>query len=247
MNAAQHLSDGLAPLVDLLYPPRCPLCGDGLGRQEGLCLDCWGELEIPADPQCISCQAPLPQEHGGPKQCGHCVARAPLHAGIYAATKYNDASRKLILAFKHGRKIALARMLAKMMAARLPEAISDGGKPPLLVPVPLHPLRLWKRGYNQAGLLARELANLDKGELAIDALVRRKMTPSLGGLGQKEREKALNGAILARKSRHLALNGRDVILVDDVLTSGATSDICVSALLKVGARSVRIACFARVL
>uniref|UniRef100_UPI00345C6028 ComF family protein n=1 Tax=uncultured Erythrobacter sp. TaxID=263913 RepID=UPI00345C6028 len=145
--------------------------------------------------------------------------------------------------YKHGRKIALAPLLARLIAPRLPD---HGEAQPLLVPVPLHRWRLWRRGFNQAALLAQELAKLGKGEVIVDALVRGKRTPSLGGLGQKEREAALSGAITARRSRAGQLLGRDVILVDDVLTSGATSNACAEALLKSGARNVRIACFARV-
>lgn len=177
-------------------------------------------------------------------QCLACQAEPPRHLGIYAAAIYNDSSRKLILQFKHGGKIALAQLLGRLMAARLPE--SSGDQVPLLVPVPLHRLRLWQRGFNQAALLARELEKRGKGELLVDGLVRRKRTPSLGGLGRLEREKALRGAIAVRSSRRAIIAERDIVLVDDVYTSGATSEACVAALLDGGARSVRVACFARV-
>lgn len=152
----------------------------------------------------------------------------------------------MVLAFKHGGKIGLAPLLARMIAARLP---ADEGHwpPPLLVPVPLHRWRLWHRGYNQAALLADELSKLGKGELAPDLLLRHKPTPPLGGLGRKARRKALSGAIRINQARLKKVQGRDVILVDDVLTSGATSDACVTMLLKSGVASVRVACFARVL
>ena len=114
------------------------------------------------------------------------------------------------------------------------------------MPVPLHRWRLWQRGFNQAALLARELEKAGRGELVVDALVRRKRTPSLGGLGRIEREKTLANAIEVSESRRRQLRGRHLTLVDDVLTSGATSDACVAALLDAGAASVRIACFARV-
>jgi ComF family protein len=117
----------------------------------------------------------------------------------------------------------------------------------LIVPVPLHRWRLWSRGYNQAALLARELARLGKGEMLVDALHRQKRTPSLGGLGAKARRRALKGAILVTERHRAAIAGRNILLVDDVLTSGATSDACVAALRKAGARTVAIACFARVL
>jgi ComF family protein len=171
----------------------------------------------------------------------------PRHDGISAGTLYNDASRKLILAFKHGGKIALAPMLAKLIAARLPARETDAENAPILIPVPLHRWRLWRRGYNQAALLARELAKLGAGELMVDGLVRSKMTPSLGGLGRSQRERVLAGALAVRSSRAKRIKDRHIILVDDVFTSGATSDACVRALKKAGAKSVRIACFARVL
>lgn len=178
--------------------------------------------------------------------CAPCMASPPRHAGISAATLYNDISRKLVLAFKHGGRIGLAPMLAGLIAARLPP-LAQGQAPPLLVPVPLHRWRLWRRGYNQAALLARELARRGAGELAVDLLARRRATPALGGLGRKARRKALKGAITIRAGAEQRLAGRAVILVDDVLTSGATSEACVAALLKGRAASVHIACFARVL
>lgn len=239
------LKEGLSPVVDLVYPPRCPLCGGAIAAQGGLCPDCWSELEVPGEPSCASCQRPMGSAQAASAgQCHACISDPPKHSGIIAATLYNDASRKLILNFKHGGRIALAPLLARLIAARIGE--DDLSSPPLLVPVPLHRWRLWRRGYNQAALLAGELGRLGKGRLAVDALIRRKRTPSLGGLGRSERERALAGAIEVRTSSMSYLEGRNVILVDDVLTSGATSDACVAALLGAGARSVRIACFARV-
>jgi ComF family protein len=177
------------------------------------------------------------------EQCLDCSAQAPLHSGVIAATLYNDASRKLILSYKHGAKIALAPLLAQLLAARIPDW---DGQPPLLVPVPLHRWRIWRRGFNQAAMLAREIAKRGKGELLVDGLVRTKRTPSLGGLGQEERQSALTGAIGVRLRAVRQISGRGVILVDDVLTSGATSDACARELLDAGASSVRVACFARV-
>jgi ComF family protein len=167
----------------------------------------------------------------------------PKHDGIAAGTLYNDASRKLILAFKHGRRIALADMLAKLIEARLPKLGGDW----LIVPVPLHRTRIWHRGFNQAALLARNLAKAVDQDLVVDGLVRTKRTQSLGGLSKNARARALSGAITVHARRKARLTGANVILVDDVLTSGATSDACVRSLKKGGANKVVIACFARVL
>jgi len=237
------LARSLTPLVDLVFPPRCPLCGEGLSAQTGLCGGCWNELVIPGEPSCALCQRPFADGIADGAICAPCLANPPRHDGIAAGTLYNETSRKLILAFKHGRRIALAPLLARLMAARM----ARFGQGWVMVPVPLHRWRLWQRGFNQAALLARELAKLRDEPVLVDALIRRKPTPTLGGLGRTARARALSGAIAVNSRQTPLLHGAKVILVDDVLTSGATTAACVSALKRAGARQVAIACFARVL
>lgn len=228
MAVVAHLARNMKPLVDLLYPPRCPLCGAALAEQDGLCADCWSLLDIP---ESGSAQT-MPLAGGGA-------------IPVFAATLYNDASRRLVLDYKHGARITHARLLARLIAARLPDPVA-GRAPPLLVPVPLHRWRLWSRGFNQAALLAGELARMGKGEVLVDALLRARRTPSLGGLGRDARDRALAGAIRANPRRAHAITGRDVVLVDDVFTSGATARSCGAVLAQAGARSVAVACFAQV-
>ena len=244
MSARALIADTFSPIVDLIYPPRCPACGSGLASQSGLCAQCWDKLVIPSSPACGACQRPF-KEHG-PEDgaiCAPCLMKPPRHDGIVAATLYTDVSRKLVLSLKHGRRIALAPMLARLMAARLPVAERER----LIVPVPLHRWRLWQRGFNQAALLAREIERLGHGRLMVDGLIRTRRTPSLGGMGAKARRRVLSGAVTVNPRHAADLRGRDVVLVDDVLTSGATSGVCVAALKKAGAASVTICCFARVL
>ncbi|MFM5930835.1 MAG: ComF family protein [Novosphingobium sp.] len=171
------------------------------------------------------------------------MADPPQHDGIAAGTLYNDTSRRLVLAFKYGHRIALAPMLARLMLAKL----ADIGPDWIVVPVPLHRWRLWRRGFNQAALLGREIARVRGSRLLVDGLERKKATPVLGGLGRKARARALSGAIGINPRRMADLRGARILLVDDVLTSGATTDACVAALKRGGASEVRIACFARVL
>lgn len=164
---------------------------------------------------------------------------------VFAATYYNETSRRLVLAYKHGGRIALSRLLARLIAARLPDPV-DGALRPLLVPVPLHRWRLWQRGFNQAALLVHELARLGKGDVVVDALIRHRRTPNLGGLGREQRARALAGAIRLDPARAPCLAGRAVILIDDVLTSGATSRACLAAISGAGPASIAVACFALV-
>ena len=139
MAIAGEIRAGLRPLLNLVYPPRCPACGVALAVQGGLCVDCWGKLEAPEN---------------GPHAAREDAASAG--AQIIAPFVYNDISRDLVLGLKHGGKVSLASLMGQMMAAKLDEA--DADERPLLVPVPLHWMRLWKRGYNQAALLAQEIA-----------------------------------------------------------------------------------------
>lgn len=222
MALAAQLARQFSPLVDLVYPPRCAACGVAIARQDGLCVDCWSKLEVPHETRMEGQSVP-----------------------VYAATFYDETSRRLVLAYKHGGKIALSRLLAGLIAARLPEPV-PGRAPPILVPVPLHRWRMWSRGFNQAGLLVQELARMGRGEAAVAALVRHRRTPQLGGLGRESREHALRGAIRINPSHTQRLAGRDVVLVDDVLTSGATSRACIAAIAAAKPASIAVACFARV-
>lgn len=237
------LSDALAPLVDLVFPPRCPLCGDAIATQTGLCSGCWSTLVVPGEPACTSCSRPFGDGVADGSICAPCLADPPRHDGIAAATLYNEASRKLVLSLKHGSRISLAPMMAGMMAAKLPFLDGDW----LVTPVPLHRWRIWKRGYNQSAELARGICKSCDARLVVDMLERRKATPSLGGLGKKARERVLSGAIALNPRRAGMIKGARIVLVDDVLTSGATSDACVRSLKRGGAAEVIVACFSRVL
>ena len=237
------VADALAPLVDLVFPPRCPLCGEGIASQTGLCAGCWGALVIPGEPACTECSRPFGDGIPEGSTCGPCLSEPPRHDGIAAATLYNDASRKLVLSLKHGNRVSLAPMMAGLMATKLPFLNRDW----LVAPVPLHRWRIWRRGYNQSAELAREICRGTEAPLVVDMLERRKATPSLGGLGKKARKRVLAGSIAVNERRESAIRGASIVLVDDVLTSGATSDACVRSLKRAGAKKVVIACFSRVL
>jgi len=238
-----RLPPPIAAIADLVFPPRCPVCGTALSEHGGLCGGCWSGLVIPGAPACKLCQQPFPAALPEDAICAPCMADPPRHDGIAAATIYNETSRKLVLSFKHGSRIALAPLFARLIVPRLPPLDPDW----LIVPVPLHRWRLWRRGYNQSALLARELAGLTGANAMVDGLLRRRHTPSLAGMGRAARARILIGAIAVNPQRSAAIKGARIVLVDDVMTSGATSNACVSALKRAGAERVVVACIARVM
>ena len=230
------------PIVDFALPPRCPICGVTVVGDNRFCLSCWQQLDFLAKPWCAACGIPLVFEHPGENLCVKCLVDKPDHDGVRAVVRYDDLSALIAMRLKYGTRLGLA----KLIAGHLQKYVADCPEGSIIVPVPLHRWRLWQRGFNQAALLSRELARLGKGEALVDGLERRKATPNLGGLGREARERALAGAIAVNRRRQPRIAGRDVVLVDDVFTSGATARACIAALAEAGARSIAIACFARV-
>lgn len=233
----------LQAIVDFALPPRCPSCGLITAGSNQFCVGCWQQLHFLSEPACATCDLPLPYAHGEGAQCAACLAHPPRHSGIKAAVAYGDISREIALKLKHGGKIGLAKLVADLLRRYLPSHASDA----LLVPVPLHWTRLWRRRYNQSALIAGHLARISGLRLCPDALLRTRRTRALGGLSARERATMVKGAFAINVRQQPLIAGKPIILVDDVYTSGATTDACVAALLKAGASSVTIFCWARVL
>lgn len=228
--------------IDFALPPRCPACGLIVSGEGAFCSTCWSRLEFLAGPACAACGVPLVQDLGADVRCAACLAEPPPHDGVRAAVAYGPVARAVVLKLKHGGRIGMARVIGRYLA-RL--AIVEPQA--LLVPVPLHRWRIWRRGFNQSALLAREIARRTGLDLRIDLIERRKRTPMLGGLGRAARARALRGAFSVPSDRRSALTGRTVLLVDDVYTSGATAGACARVLKRAGAARVIVLCWARVL
>lgn len=244
-------------VVDLALPPRCAACSAIVTAEHlsdvSLCPQCWQTLRFLGDPACARCSLPFETAQGHGALCGGCMADPPPYHGVHAAVAYAPITRTLVLRLKYGRRVALARLMARMMAARI-NAVTfarDGGcgddNRPLLVPVPLHRWRLWGRGFNQAAEITRLLAPLVKADHAVDALHRRRATPPLRGQGRSQRARTVRGAFEVPVRRRAIVAGRRIMLVDDVYTTGATVASCARALLRAGAASVEVATFARVI
>jgi ComF family protein len=233
----------LRRVLDTLLPPSCLACDTPVEDDGQFCLSCFRVANFVAAPMCAQCGVPLP--HGGLAGegglCPRCSTQAPAFTQARAALRYDETAKKLILPFKYADRTEMARGLARLM--RRPGAGMLAAAD-VLVPVPLHKARLRARRYNQAALLARELARLTGRRCVPDGLLRHKHTAPLEGLNVAQRQAELEGAIVLRPGFRVA--GLYVLVVDDVMTSGTTADACAQALLAAGARRVDVLTAARV-
>ena len=227
-------------LRDAIYPPQCLACDARVMEAGALCTACWLEAPFVRGLACEGCGVPLPGEEAEAAHCDDCHrVHRPWGRGR-TAFLYAGAARRMALQLKHGDRLDLAKPLGGWMAAR---AGDIAGPDTLVAPVPLHRWRLLKRRYNQSALLGAEVARRLGADWCPDLLVRTRRTPSLGGLGIEEREAALRGAIAPHPCR--SAEGRDVLLVDDVMASGATLAAAARAALAAGARRVDVVTLAR--
>jgi ComF family protein len=223
-------------LLDFALPPRCGGCGEVIDEVGAFCADCWSRSAWLGNAGCQRCGLPLAGTEI--ETCGRCMADPPKLDRMRAAVAYDELPRSIALRLKYGRKVALARTMARYMEPLR----SDWHEDALIVPVPLHRWRLWQRGFNQSALVARELARLWGMRSEPAALRRNKRTRPLKGLNHSQRRKAVSGAFEACPS----VKGRDIILIDDVLTSGSTAEACARALRRAGAGRIELICWARV-
>lgn len=234
-------------LVDLVLPPRCAGCAMIVASDSGFCPDCWQRLDFLTGPACARCDTPFEQAQGEGAYCGACIADPPPYVRVRVPLAYGPLPRRVVLRLKYGRRLGFARLMARLMLTVLPDGDQRSGDPWLLVPVPLHRWRLWTRGFNQSVEVARHLARSTGLPLAAEALVRRKPTPPLRGLGRRARARTVRGAFAVPAAQRDVIAGQAILLVDDVFTSGATTAACARALLGAGALRVEVAAFARVI
>ncbi len=233
-------------LVNAILPARCLGCGVVVGGQGMLCPACWGEIDFLAPPLCACCGAPFEfalDEPGDERTlCGACLRERPDYERARAVFRYDEESCRLVLGFKHGDRLHGARAFGRWMARAGAELAAAAD---LIAPVPLHWTRLFRRRYNQAAILALAVARETAKPVLPDLLLRVKRTPSQGRMSPSERRRNIRGAFVVKTLHAARIRERRVLLIDDVLTTGATANACTRALLRAGARAVDVLTLAR--
>lgn len=238
----------LAKTRDVILPPQCPGCRDIVEAPDTLCGTCWARLRLIGPAVCDACGMPFPHEQEAPL-CASCAGRRPPFQRARSAVVYDDASRDLILAFKHADRTETATLFAHWMARAAPNLLDEAD---VIVPVPLDRRRLFDRRYNQAALLAQRLERLSGVPCLLDGVERIKPSPPLGKhkggkrMSRSERRRNVAGAFRVCETAKPDLHGRRILVVDDVYTTGATAWAMARSLLRAGSGAVDVLTVARV-
>jgi len=243
LNACRHSWKLVSRLaLDIALPTLCVACREPVDG-EGVCAECWAKLSFIAPPFCPRLGIPFVYDPGPELLSMEAIANPPAYARARAAVRYDDVARTLVHALKYQDRTDLAPAMGRWMARAGRELLAEAD---VLVPVPLHWRRAWGRRYNQSGALARIIERQAGVRLACEALRRVRPTEQQIGLSRSQRASNVQGAFKVASDRGADIQGRRVVLVDDVLTSGATADACARALLRARAASVDVLVFARV-
>jgi ComF family protein len=246
-SARAHIGGGLRAglrlLLDVALPPLCPSCREPLGGGVGLCAACWSKLSLTEPPYCARLGIPFTYDPGPGLLSMEAIANPPSYDRARAAVRYDDIARALVHRFKYGDRLDLAPMMGRWMT-RAGRELLDGAD--ALIPVPLHWRRLWARRFNQSAALAGAISLLAGLPVLHGAVQRVRATPQQVGLSKSERAENVQGAFKVDPARKAEIAGKRLVVVDDVLTSGATTEACTRALLRAGAGHVDVLVFARV-
>jgi len=228
--------------LDIALPTLCVSCREPVDG-EGVCAACWAKLSFIAPPHCPKLGIPFVYDPGPDMLSMEAIADPPAYARARAAVRYDEVARTLVHALKYQDRTDLAPTMGRWMA-RAGRELLDGAD--MLIPVPLHWRRAWHRRYNQSGALARAIQDTSGVKLRGDLLARVRATEQQVGLSRAQRASNVQGAFEVSRERRGEVAGRRVIVIDDVLTSGATLDACARALLRAKAAQVDVLVFARV-
>jgi len=230
-------------LADLLYPPRCVACGAATAEAHALCPRCWSGIAFIERPFCERLGTPFAVDIGGLLLSPAAIAEPPVFGRARAVARFDGAVREMVHRLKYGDRMDLAEAMGRMMVRAGGEILAGAD---VLVPVPLHRMRLFMRRFNQAAALARVISRLTGVPWEAEVLRRVRRTRPQTGLTRLQRAGNLQGAFAVPADRRAHVEGRTVVLVDDALTTGATANAASRALLRAGAQQVDVLAFARV-
>lgn len=233
----------LAGLADIALPPQCLSCGRPLATHGALCPACWGKLRLIEQPYCVRLGTPFPYDPGEDSVSLEALADPPPFDRCRAVALFDDVSRSLVHGLKYRDHLELAAWMGEWMARAGTELTAEAD---IILPVPLHPRRLWWRRSNQSALLAAEIGRRSGRRVETTALLRVRATEQQVGLTADQRDRNVRGAFRVHPKAKTALAGRRVLLVDDVYTTGATVKAAARTLLRAGASAVDVLVFARV-
>lgn len=234
-------------MVDLIYPPVCPICFRRLTAEDHeVCYECAAQLEPVVQWQCERCGAQgIERTPEAGRRCHLCPPQDASWRGAWSVTGYGNVPARCVQLFKYHGRFEMGRLMARLMAGRLADSMASmGGRLDVIAPVPLHLVRRWTRGFNQSELLAGALAMQSGLPMDRRLLRRKRYTRRQALMARERRQENVAGAFALRRGRDV--NGKGILLVDDVVTSGYTINECARVLREAGAREVWVACFARV-
>lgn len=232
-------------LIDFILPPRCINCGEIVGENNSLCVDCFNKIRFISKPYCQICGTPFESTDDLSQNiCGKCLSKKRKQFTLErSAFIYDDSSKNILLSLKFRDKISYAPTIAKLMTQAGADIFQEN--PDLIIPVPLHYMRLLKRKYNQSALLAGEISKLTGIKTDLFSLKRCKNTTPQVKFAGKERVKNVRGAFIVKDTKNI--KGKSVVLIDDVMTTGSTLKECAIALKKAGAKKIYALTAARTL
>lgn len=234
----------VSTVIGLIYPPTCVSCGAATGQPHALCAACWSGLRLIERPYCDRLGTPFALDLGvGRLLSPGAIAEPPAFGRARAVALYEGKARDLVHRLKYNDRLDLARTMSRMMASAGRELLDEAE---LILPVPLHGSRLWRRRFNQSALLAREIARVAGTPCDLRTLARVKATRPQVGLTRHQRAMNLQGAFRVAESARSRIAGRRLLLIDDVATTGATGNAAARVLLRGGAASVDLLTFATV-
>lgn len=240
---ARLFAGAAGAVAGVVLPPTCVACRKPVNEAGGLCAGCWTRIGFIEKPYCERLGTPFTHDMGGATLSPAAMADPPAFQRARAAARYSDVARDLVHLLKYGDRLDLVRPFGRWMARAGVEILADAD---LLVPVPLHWTRLWQRRFNQSAALARVVSRIAHVPVADHVLTRTRATPPQIGLARNERAKNVQGAFEVPKAARNEVRGKNIVLVDDVLTSGATANACARVLLRAGAVRVDVLILTRV-